>query len=354
MTQQHANRLLVPVGDSVTVRSTVAYVVDQAEQALGDGERVELHFAAIRASRVDETGESTEELELLDRVRLWVEEDFGDEQPDGVTVETTVLGEDQYLFSPSDYAEVILEHAAAHDIDRIVLDPEYNPVGTTPLLQPLEVELARSDLEIEQAPVERPTRTTSISRATSIYKYVAVFLSAFGFYIALGSLTTFDLLTAGVSAGVVATVLAPVVTRGDPSLVRGVTQLLRLVPYSLYLLWEIAKANLAIAYVVLHPSLPIDPKMVEVESAVWGDLPITALANSITLTPGTLSVSVSKRRFRIHSLTASAREGLFDGGLERAVRFVFYGRSAARIASPRERGDVSEIADDGSEVADDD
>jgi len=66
---------------------------------------------------------------------------------------------------------------------------------------------------------------------------------------------------------------------------------------------------------------------------------VTTLANSITLTPGTLTVSVTDRAFTIHSLTAGARADLFDGGLERAVRFVFYGRESMAIATPRERGD---------------
>jgi multicomponent Na+:H+ antiporter subunit E len=111
----------------------------------------------------------------------------------------------------------------------------------------------------------------------------------------------------------------------------------RLCLYVPYLVWEIAKANVAIAYVVLHPKLPIDPSLERFEAAVWGDVPATTLANSITLTPGTLTVDVSDREFYIHTLTESSRADLFEGSLERAVRFVYYGRSAARIPSPRER-----------------
>jgi multicomponent Na+:H+ antiporter subunit E len=111
----------------------------------------------------------------------------------------------------------------------------------------------------------------------------------------------------------------------------------RRVLYVPYLLWEIAKANLAIAYVVLHPSLPIDPEMVEFDAAVWSALAVTTLANSITLTPGTLTVDVTQRHFTVHTLTPSSREDLFAGSLERAVRLVFYGRSIARIPSPIER-----------------
>ena len=333
----------MPVDDSVTARSTVAHVVEHAREALenDDCDRVALHFVA---EQPDQAAESRGEGEqLLERVEAWIDEDFGEDIPDAISVETALFGEDSYLFSPADYAEVILEYARAEDIDVIILDPEFNPAGTTPLLQPLAAELARSDVEVREAPVERPARTAAITRAASLSKYGAVFLSAFGFYLALGSLKLFDLVTGAVSAGVVSLVLAPVVFRGDPGVGQTLKQLARLVPYSAYLLWEIAKANLAIAYVVLHPSLPIDPKVIEVRSAVWGDVPITTLANSITLTPGTLSMTVSKRTVRIHSLTHSAREGILDGALERAVRFVFYGREGSRIPSPREREDVTEV-----------
>jgi multicomponent Na+:H+ antiporter subunit E len=111
--------------------------------------------------------------------------------------------------------------------------------------------------------------------------------------------------------------------------------------YVPYLLYEITKANLQVAAVILHPRLPIAPRMTRLESAVWGSLPVTTLANSITLTPGTLTVRVEGRNLLVHSLVPASREGLFDGSLERAVRFVFYGRRAMSIASPRERGDAA-------------
>jgi len=116
-------------------------------------------------------------------------------------------------------------------------------------------------------------------------------------------------------------------------------QLVRLVIYTPYLLYEIIKSNLLVSYVILHPRLPIEPRMTEVECAVWGGMPVTTLANSITLTPGTLTVRAHGRELVVHSLIPAAREGLFDGGLERGVRFVFYGRRALALATPRERGD---------------
>jgi len=341
VTTHDAFRLLVPVGDSVTVRNTVAYAVDVAAEAAAD-RPVELHFVDVAATRAVDP-DAPEELaaasSLLTRVEAWVDEDTGGELPDDLNLVTDVIGADQYLFSPGDYASVLLEYAENRDIDRIVLDPEYSPGGSAPMLRPLTIELARGDIEIEEAPVERRTERAVLARAGSLPKYLAVFGGSYLFYMLLSAWKPVDFFTGFLTATLVAVLLGPVAFSEQPSFTRVGRQLVRMAIYAPYLIKEIAVANPQIAYVVLHPDLPIDPEVVELRAAVWGDAAVTTLANSITLTPGTLTVSVTDRAFAIHSLTAGSRADLFDGGLERAVRFVFYGREAASIPTPRERGD---------------
>jgi len=341
VTTSDAFRLLVPVADSVTVRNTVAYVVDVAAEAATD-RQVELHFVDVASTRAVDP-DAPEELaaasDLLDRVEIWVEEDTGGEPPSNLSVTTEVLGADQYLFSPGDYADVLLAYADEHDVDRIVLDPEYSPGGAAPMLRPLAIELARDGVDLEEAPVERRTERTVLTRAASLPKYLAVFGASYLFYMLLSAWKPIDVFTGFLTATLVAVLLAPVAFSDQPSFGRIGKQTLRMVVYAPYLLKEIAVANLQIAYVVLHPDLPIDPEVVELRAAVWGDTAVTTLANSITLTPGTLTISVTDRAFAIHSLTAGSRADLFDGGLERAVRFVFYGREAMSVPTPRERGD---------------
>ena len=58
--------------------------------------------------------------------------------------------------------------------------------------------------------------------------------------------------------------------------------------------WEMIKANLDVAYRVLHPSLPIRPGIVKVKTNLKSEAGRTFLANSITLTPGTLSVDIDE------------------------------------------------------------
>ncbi len=61
-------------------------------------------------------------------------------------------------------------------------------------------------------------------------------------------------------------------------------------------MWECFKANIDVAYRVLHPSLPIKPGIVKVKTTLKSDTGLTFLANSITLTPGTLSVDIDVER----------------------------------------------------------
>ena len=58
--------------------------------------------------------------------------------------------------------------------------------------------------------------------------------------------------------------------------------------------WECFKANIDVAYRVIHPDLPIHPGIVKVRTTLTSDTALTFLANSITLTPGTLTVDVDK------------------------------------------------------------
>ena len=59
-------------------------------------------------------------------------------------------------------------------------------------------------------------------------------------------------------------------------------------------LWECLKANIDVAYRVLHPDLPIRPGIVKVKTDLKSDVALTFLANSITLTPGTMCIDINK------------------------------------------------------------
>ena len=59
-------------------------------------------------------------------------------------------------------------------------------------------------------------------------------------------------------------------------------------------IWECLKANIDVAFRVIHPDLPIRPGIVKVTTKLRSETGLTFLANSITLTPGTLSVDIDR------------------------------------------------------------
>jgi multicomponent Na+:H+ antiporter subunit E len=75
---------------------------------------------------------------------------------------------------------------------------------------------------------------------------------------------------------------------------------------------ELIVANLDVVYRVLSPSLPIDPDVVAVPLRVESDPAITTIANSITLTPGTLTMdyNAETNTLYVHGITGRDRESL--------------------------------------------
>jgi multicomponent Na+:H+ antiporter subunit E len=74
--------------------------------------------------------------------------------------------------------------------------------------------------------------------------------------------------------------------------------------------------------------LPIDPQLVRVPYETESDLLTTIYANSITLTPGTVTVSVDHGEMEVHALTPHAAEGLKSGEMHRRVMRLDRRRSA--------------------------
>ncbi len=78
--------------------------------------------------------------------------------------------------------------------------------------------------------------------------------------------------------------------------------------YILYFLKELVVANLQMASIVLKPALPIDPAIVKVRTGLTHPVARLLLANSITLTPGTLSVELQGEWLYVHWVTAAGTD----------------------------------------------
>jgi multicomponent Na+:H+ antiporter subunit E len=96
----------------------------------------------------------------------------------------------------------------------------------------------------------------------------------------------------------------------------------RLFSYLPWLFWQIVLANLDVAYRVWHPKQKIAPRLIKVPFNTETDLGTMIYANSITLTPGTVTVSVDteKAELLVHALSEEAAEGLLSGEMHERVR----------------------------------
>jgi len=94
---------------------------------------------------------------------------------------------------------------------------------------------------------------------------------------------------------------------------------LRTLGYLPWLALEVVKANLDVARRIVHPRLPIRPHLIRVQAGQRTDLGRTIYANSITLTPGTVSVDVQGTTIVVHALSDEAARGVTDGAMDRRV-----------------------------------
>ncbi|MGF1639527.1 MAG: Na+/H+ antiporter subunit E [Rhodospirillales bacterium] len=94
---------------------------------------------------------------------------------------------------------------------------------------------------------------------------------------------------------------------------------LRALVYGPWLLFEIMKANIDVARRVLAPTPDISPTLVRLPTRLRSDLGRVVYANSITMTPGTVSVIVDPDSVLVHSLSRDGAAALEEGTMERRV-----------------------------------
>lgn len=132
-------------------------------------------------------------------------------------------------------------------------------------------------------------------------------------------------------AGVVVVVAVLLVSRTSRRMFTGVrftVKALLLAPvYLLIFLWHLVRANLDVARRVLSPSLPINPGIVRVRTGLTSSLGRLVLANSITLTPGTLTLDADGDSLYVHWIDVrgddiDAATAAIVSGFERTLKEV--------------------------------
>ena len=90
-----------------------------------------------------------------------------------------------------------------------------------------------------------------------------------------------------------------------------------------WLFTRIFVSGIHLSYLILHPRLPIAPKVLRYRPKFNQETAIALLGNSITLTPGTLTVEVSEEELLVHAMDEESAEDLSSGRLEERVSRVF-------------------------------
>ncbi|MDI6788140.1 MAG: Na+/H+ antiporter subunit E [Planctomycetota bacterium] len=121
---------------------------------------------------------------------------------------------------------------------------------------------------------------------------------------------------------------------GKSSVKNRLVEIIRFLTYIPWLLWQIVLANFYVAYLVLHPRMPINPQISRFKTPFKKDSTKTTLANSITLTPGTITVLVTTvqpgqegggagTEYYVHALNKRLAEDVLSGPMIRKVASIW-------------------------------
>ena len=151
---------------------------------------------------------------------------------------------------------------------------------------------------------------------------LAVFLILFAFWLVFSG--HYD--TLHLSLGLVCTSLVAVFSYDlllpDVTFPTKLLSTWRFLQYIPWLFYRIVLANLHVVYLIFRPG-EIRPKLIRFKTSLTGDLSRVTLGNSITLTPGTLTLDIDAGEFYVHVLSDKAAEDVVTGEMERRVAHVF-------------------------------
>jgi multicomponent Na+:H+ antiporter subunit E len=99
--------------------------------------------------------------------------------------------------------------------------------------------------------------------------------------------------------------------------------------YAPWLFGRILASGVHLAYLILHPSLPLNPQMIRHRTRLTGDTAITIFGNSITLTPGTVTVEVNGDEFEVHALDEASASDVTSLRLENKIAGLFTRREGS-------------------------
>jgi len=177
------------------------------------------------------------------------------------------------------------------------------------------------------------TKERTVARSRRQAKLISVgveFVLLFAFWILISGHYQLKYLLIGVGASALVTYLTKDLVY-KPGYGKEVTSRIgytlssavRLVLFLPWLVWAIIKCNIQMALIILNPRLPIDPGFLQFKTRLMKKVSLVTLANSITLTPGTITVDLTGKNFVIHAINRGAASDLESGLMQNKAGAIF-------------------------------
>lgn len=215
--------------------------------------------------------------------------------------------------------EVTLLMEATDSAFRIMEDARKHAIG----LIDTAVELTSEETRRHEAKRLQELFSGAQRRKTAFQNFMGTGAILFAFWVLLsGQFDAFHLSLGAICSILVAylyhDLLFANVRVGDMRVVAG-----RFITYIPWLLYQILMSNIHVASLVLRPKMPIDPKIVTFKTKLETDISCVTLANSITLTPGTITMEIRDGVYYVHALSKKVADELKAGEMEDRVAHIF-------------------------------
>lgn len=155
-------------------------------------------------------------------------------------------------------------------------------------------------------------------KAEGILRYISLAIVLLIFWLALSGYYTGLLISLGVAsvAGVLylGRRMSIVDDEGHP-----IHLAVGALSYWPWLIMEIMKSAVGVSRIILDPALPISPSLVTVKPSQKTGIGVNVYANSITLTPGTITIEAKRGELLVHAITKAGADDLAEGTMDRRV-----------------------------------
>ena len=154
-----------------------------------------------------------------------------------------------------------------------------------------------------------------MSKERVMINNLKLFLALFAFWVLLSEKFEVKFLLMGLGASFIGTFISREIMilsrKGNGEVIHGFDfSIFKYIKYWIWLIGQIIIANVQIAFVILNPKLSINPRIVVFKQNMANPLAHLSLGNSITLTPGTVTVDIDDGDYIIHALTDDAAAAL--------------------------------------------